>query len=63
MRMIPDISLASRVIDFPYKLVALPGTAPSANHRLADKRFKWERPQLHIIWTTGPSVLPYGESE
>ena len=63
MRMIPDISLASRVIDAPYKLVALPGPDLSANHRLGDKRFKWERPQLHIIWTTGPSVLPYGDSE
>ena len=63
MRMIPDISLASRVIDSPYERVALLGADLSANHRLADKRFKWERPQLHIIWTTGPSVLPYGESE
>jgi len=63
MRMIPDISLASRVIDSPYKLVAFLGADLSANHRFADKYFKWERHQLHIIWTTGPSVLPYGDSE
>jgi hypothetical protein len=44
-------------------LRGLPGADPRLNHRLADTRFKWERPQLHIIWTTGPSVLPYGESE
>jgi hypothetical protein len=45
-------------------------TNPRANpnmrkvsYRLADRRFKCERPQSHIICTTGPSVLPYEDSE
>src|SRR6266576_3965333 len=27
---------------------------PCAPYRLADRRFKCERPQLHIIWTSWP---------
>src|SRR5579863_9429268 len=41
----------------------LPRASPCAPHRLADRRFKCERPQLHIISTTGASVRPYAESE
>ena len=41
----------------------LPGASPYAHYRLADRRFKCERPQLHIISTTGASVRPYEESE
>jgi len=34
-----------------------------ATYRFVDTRFKCERPQLHIICTTGLSVFPYEESE
>ena len=41
----------------------LPSASPCAHYRLAARRFKCERPQLHIISTTGASVRPYEESE
>jgi len=54
-----------RVPRQPSELTVRPygARAPGAPYRLADRRFKCERPQLHIIWTTGPNVLPYEESE
>jgi hypothetical protein len=42
--------------------VELPSVSPCPPYRLADRRFKCERPQLHIISTTG-RVRPYAESE